>query len=287
MGDEKRDSKEDISEEFDLKKELSALIVEDVIPLRIADKLEEKLKEKQIEITKEQLYALAYKIKDIISNYIKSEQVSWHDSTTKVEQPIDKKSDANMQKLVETIEKLQERIDNIERGVSLSDVVIDDKNTRDLETREEKTLSPKVVTTEDIQVSERIAVPSQGWALDPLTKVPSDPKSIIVLMKWLQYLIDKCGRSHLPEILDYYVDIGWLSKDAKISLLDYSSGITEESKEGETVGEGVSDLPSRDHIQSLLFIQKLKGTSFDKHFLDRIDEEVSEISKSLTNYQFK
>jgi len=53
MGDEKRDSKEDISEGFDLKKELSALIAEDVIPLRIADKLEEKLKEKQIEITKE------------------------------------------------------------------------------------------------------------------------------------------------------------------------------------------------------------------------------------------
>jgi flagellar protein FlaD len=171
--------------------------------------------------------------------------------------------DADMQKLVESIEKLEKRITNIETGK-----VGFDKG------------STKIVTTEDIQIPE-------NWEMNPLTKVPSDPESIIVLMKWLQYLVDKCGHSYLSEILDYYVDIGWISEDAKISLLDYSNGITEESESGETVRKGVSNLPSKDHIQSLIFIQKLKGIKFDKHFIDRIDGELARITKKLDNYRFK
>jgi flagellar protein FlaD len=102
-----------------------------------------------------------------------------------------------------------------------------------------------------------------------------------VLMKWLQYLIDKCGRVYLSEVLEYYVDIGWISEEAKIGLLDYSGGITEESKKNDATRKPMSHLPSKDHIQSLLFIQKLKGNQVDKHFLDRIDGELSKITKKL------
>ena len=122
---------------------------------------------------------------------------------------------------------------------------------------------------------------------DYLKEVPSDPESVIVLMKWLQYLIDKCGRDNLSNILDYYVDIGWISQDAKISLIDYSQGITEEERTGEVVRKDITDLPSKDHIQSFVYIQKLKGKRFDKHFIDRIDGELARITKNLTNYKFK
>ena len=105
-------------------------------------------------------------------------------------------------------------------------------------------------------------------------------------MKWLQYLIDRCGRSNLSAILDYYVDVGWISQDAKISLIDYSHGITEKNNEMET-DKIVTDLPSKDHIQSYLFIQKLKGKQFDKHFLERVDNEISKITKKINSYQFK
>ena len=254
MKNKNGDSNNKNSEYCDLGDELSTLIAKNVISQRIADRLEKKLMKKNVKITREQLHTLAYKIRDAINDYIKSGQIG-----KQVGQPT-WGSDADMQKLVETIENLEKRIANIESG-KISDL--------------------NIVTTEDIKI------PYQEWGLDPLKKVPSDPESIIVLMKWLQYLLDKCGRDNLSNILDYYVDIGWISQDAKISLIDYSQGITDEGKKGEIPRKSITDLPSKDHIQSFIFIQKLKGRRFDKHFIDKIDGELARITKKLDNYQFK
>ena len=255
MGNKKGDSKDKVSEEFDLRNELSALVAQNVIPSRIADRLETKLREKNVKISKEQLHSLAYKIRDIINNY-----ASKGKETTKEGQSSWVSPDTDMQKLIETIENLEERITNIECG---------------------KTPDYDIVTTDDIKISPK------EWKMDPLKEVPSDPESVIVLMKWLQYLIDKCGRDNLSNILDYYVDIGWISQDAKISLIDYSQGITEEERKGEIARKDITDLPSKDHIQSFVYIQKLKGKRFDKHFIDRIDGELARITKNLDNYKFK
>ncbi|KYK22579.1 hypothetical protein AYK24_01950 [Thermoplasmatales archaeon SG8-52-4] len=252
MNSQVGDSNKKSSSDFDRKKELSTLVNQKVIPLKVAEKIDEKLKEKNVKVTKEQLHSLVYKIRDVFENYVKNgkpiKQQKW-------EQPTE-----NMQKLVETIERLEKRISIIEK---------------------EKTTSHKFVTTSDI------TIPFQELELDPLQEIPSDPESIIVLMKWLQYLMDKCGRDNLSNILDYYVDIGWISQDAKISLIDYSQGITEEKRSEGTAKKDVSHLPSKDHIQSLIYINKLKGRQFDKHFLERIDGELARITKKLDNYQFK
>ena len=292
MRDEEGSSENKVLEDSELENELSALVSKNTISSRIAEKLEQKLKKKQIKITKEQLHVLVDKIRNIMRTYSKFDSLDNENKTAMVGQPIEKKAEMDMKKLVDTIEKLQEKVNNIENGIINKDNKSLDETTKKTEIRhlgakEEKISSPKIVTTEDIQVPEKITVPVQEWKLDPLSEIPSDPESIIVLMKWLQYLIDKCGRSHLPEILDYYVDIGWISEDVKISLIDYSSGITEHVKEGENAKNKVSDLPSREHIQSLLFIQKLKGRQFDKHFLDRIEGEISRISKKLDNYNYR
>lgn len=248
MGDGNKKS----SSDFDRKKELSTLVAQKVIPLKVAEKIEEKLKEKNVKITKEQLHTLVHKIRGVFENYTKTGKTI---KESKWELPAQ-----NMQKLVETMERLEKRISIIEK---------------------EKTSDHKFVTTNDI------TLPFQEMGLDPLQDIPSDAESIIVLMKWLQYLIDKCGRENLSNILDYYVDIGWISQDAKISLIDYSHGITEEKgSEGSTKKE-VSHLPSKDHIQSLIYIHKLKGRQFDKHFLERIDGELARMTKKLDNYQFK
>ena len=252
MVEEKGDSKNQVLEGEELKNELSALVNQKIIPLRIAEKLEKKLKEKNVKITKEQLNTLTNKIRDALIDYTKT--------TKKPGKPTWEKPDADMQKLLKTIENLDQRITNIESG-KISDL--------------------NIVTTDDIQIS------PQELKLNPLKEVPNDPESVIVLMKWLQYLIDKCGRDNLSNILDYYVDIGWISQNAKISLIDYSHGITEEEKKGDITRKDINDLPSKDHIQSFIFIQKLKGKQFDKHFIDRIEGELSRITKKLDNYQLK
>ena len=176
-----------------------------------------------------------------------------------------------MNNIAKSIEKLDERLQNLETSLS------DEKSP---------VSSNQIVTTDDIKVSEKEYKGGKIIDVNPLTQVPSDPESVIILMRWLQFLVDKCGRSHLPELLDYYVDIGWISEEAKISLLDYSNGIKEEKPEG-MEDKKISDLPSTDHIQSLVYIQKLKGRKFDKHFLDRIDSELSRMTKKIGNPHIK
>ena len=252
MKDKKGDSNNKITEKIDLEKELSSLVSKKVIPSKIAQKLEKKLKERNVELTREQLYTLVNKIREVIID-IKSGK-----------KPMTGRTNSNMQKLVETIERLDERLTNIESG------------------RPSKT---RIVKTSDIQVPGKTN--NYEWDMDPLMDIPNYPESIIVLMKWLQYLVDRCGHSNLPDVLDYYVDIEWISEDAKISLLDYSQGLTEETKKEGTKNIPQSNLLAKDHIQSLIFIQKLKGIDFDKHFLDRIDGEISRITKKLDASKFK
>lgn len=268
MGDSEVENKKKIIEGFDIDSELSALVEKKVIPSRIAEKLGQKLKEKNIKITKEQLNILIQKINTIMRTHSKFDPVEKPSASQNAPQTLTTKPDQNMQKLVEAVEKLELRLNSIESDFKKGNKKWD------------KT-SPKITTTEDIEV------PAE-WQLDPLTEIPNDAESIVVLMKWLQYLIDKCGRANLSHILDYYVDIGWISQDAKISLMDYSQGITEEGKKGpENSAKRIWDLPSNDHIQSLIYIQKLKGIQVDKHFIDRIDSELSRVTKKLDNYKFK
>lgn len=255
---------------YDFESELSTLVKNNMLNPKIADKLKTKLKQKNVELTKNQLYMLVNKINELIGNQktnIKTESAG----IDKNEHPISKNQ--NMQRLIETIENLEERLTELEENIVTENESFDKKST-------------KYVKTDDINVGEEIKIPSGEINLQPLTEVPNNPESIIVLMKWLQYLIDKCGRDNLTNILDYYVDIGWISEDAKISLIDYSHGITEDVKKAD-INKKISNLPSKDHIQSLVFIQKLKGNKFDKHFIEKIDSELSRITKKLDNYNLK
>ena len=277
MVEEKGDSKAEETSDLDIGSELSTLVKEKKIPDRIATKLEQKLKEKNIQITKEQLINLVEKINNIMKSFSQINTPIKKDTPSQSTQITDKNTNEDMKRLFETLDKLEKRLNKIETG-EISQEISDEKIEQTLQ--ESK---PTIVTTEDIKVPGKTAF--HDWKLDPLTEVPNDPESVIVLMKWLQYLIDKCGRDNLNNILDYYVDIGWISEDAKISLIDYSHGITEEQKGEGIQRKDITDLPSKDHIQSLMYIQKLKGKKFDRHFIDRIDGELNRITKKLDNYK--
>jgi flagellar protein FlaD len=258
MGDSNIQNKNNSN--FDVSKELSTLVSKNILPKKIAVKLDNKLKEKNIKLSKEQFYLLIDKIIGFLKDYTNLEKIkpANYDNISDKKQEYDA---SNMKTLSETMERLEERIEKLEVP---------------------GTESTKVVTTDDIKIPK-----GSDWDWQPLKNVPTDPESIIVLMKWLQYLIDRCGKENLSKILDYYVDIGWISQDTKISLIDYSHGITDENKKGTGVVKNVTELPSKDHIQSFIFIQKLKGVNFDKHFVDRIDGDISRITKKLDSYNFK
>lgn len=253
MGNKKGENSNRTYADFDLNKELSNLVDEKIIPQKIADKLEEKITDRNINLNKKQLRLLANKIREMLDKYLKNGNLKEDAEKTVFS--------SNNSELVGVIERLEKRIDSLESSN------VDYYNVDN---------TSGMVTTEDIKVP--------GWQMDPLTNVPNDPEHIIVVMKWLQYLIDKCSHSFLSDVLDYYVDIGWITDDVKISLIDYSKGITEENS---TSSKGATNLPAKDHIQSLLYIQKLKGVKLDKHFLDKIEGELTRISKKIDNYKFK
>jgi len=172
----------------------------------------------------------------------------------------------DMQQLLQTVDNLKERLEDIEK--------------RNLEAV--KDVANNIVKTDDMKLPKTIEISEDE--LKPLEELTNDPESIVVSMKWLQYLVDNVGKVNLPDILGYYVDINWITDDVRLDLIGYSKGITTKSDDST---KKISNMSTRDHIQSLLFIQKLKRKQLDERFIMKIDREMEKIAKSIDNFQFK
>ena len=157
----------------------------------------------------------------------------------------------SMQQLIETLDQIDQRLTQLE------------------ETTKQKNKTGQTSATDQI---------------DPLHELGNETEHIVVLMKWLQYLVDKTGKTQLPEILTYYVDIGWISDDVRLDMIDYAKGITD-IKPTEGTKKSTYQLTTKDHIQSLLFIQKLKGQQLDERFISKIDREMQKMERSIDQYQ--
>ncbi|HIQ39375.1 MAG TPA: flagellar protein E [Methanothermococcus okinawensis] len=114
-----------------------------------------------------------------------------------------------------------------------------------------------------------------------LEKVPDDPISIIFAFKWIEYLSERVGYSNIPDVLEFYYNLGWLSDRAVLDLLKLLKGIRPGIEEEE-------ELPPRltitDHLVSLLFIERLNGKKISSDILDRIEWEIRRIKKGVEEY---
>ncbi len=101
-----------------------------------------------------------------------------------------------------------------------------------------------------------------------LADVPEEAVSNAVMLKWVEFLLETVGHQNLPEVLDYYVDIGWISERVTMKLLAYASGMVAPR------GRAKEKLSTKDHLRSLLFIEKLRGKDFDQSKLTRLEREI-------------
>jgi len=255
-------------EELEVSTELTALVERNILPQKIAQRIGEKLKEKNIRLTKDQLYRLVAKVQNALQTYAASVPNQPGQPRKVDEQTFNENiiQTTDMKKLVEVVEQLNQRIKVIEEN-RIEGV---------------KGVTGNLVKTKDINTFGSTHVIEGN--IQPLNHIPSDPESIVVIMKWLQYLVDRTGKNNLANTLGYYVDIGWISEDVRLDLINYSKGITEEPAQ---MGTHPPQLPTRDHLQSLLFIQKLKGLLLDDRFLNRIERDMEKIVKSLEGYPLK
>ncbi|MBP2143255.1 flagellar protein FlaE [Methanococcus voltae] len=114
-----------------------------------------------------------------------------------------------------------------------------------------------------------------------LETIPEDSYSSIFVFKWLEYLCERVGHSNVPDVLEFYYNLGWVSDKAIAKLLKFSKGIGLDDDDIET---SVGKLTIADHLVSLLFIERLNGKKVSSEALDKLEWEIRRIKKGAEQY---
>ncbi|ADC69940.1 flagella protein [Methanocaldococcus sp. FS406-22] len=119
--------------------------------------------------------------------------------------------------------------------------------------------------------------PIEGEKEYRLNDIPEDAVSMTLVFKWLEFLISKSGVTYLPDILDYYNKIGWISNKVILKLLRFAKNMKITYDEEELRPR--DKLSPSDHIVSLLYIEKLAGRPIDPEVLEMLEIEIRRIKK--------
>lgn len=250
--DSEKDSKSFYLYDDDLKRELFKYSEKNNIPKEIIDQTYYKLKEKNIRITSDELKLLISRITEEIQNQ----------NINKINKKNDKKDNPSESNFLDVLKNIENRLFKLEKYYS--NICNFSDNITNLN------------RNNNLQVNKK-----NNMDIVKLNEIPLDAQNIVILMKWLQYLIDKIGKSQISEVLNFYVDIGWITEDIKFDLLKYVQGLTDNQNHDKE--EKNKKITSKEHIHSLLFIQKLKGKDMDD-FLWKIDQDLEKFFKNIENH---
>ncbi len=108
-----------------------------------------------------------------------------------------------------------------------------------------------------------------------LHSVGNEADHVKIAMELLEFLLEMVGPNNLPSILDYYIEIGWISETARLDLLAYASGLgfAEEKPDWK--------MSTEDHLKALWFIDQLCGHKTDKTRLFRVNHEIAKMYKGI------
>ncbi|NPA75150.1 MAG: flagella protein [Euryarchaeota archaeon] len=163
-------------------------------------------------------------------------------------------------------------------------------------------LTPKPAPSRNTESSGK-----KGASMPILTTIRKDYYTIVLLMRWIEFLFERVKRDKITLLLDYYVDIGWISKEVKSEIMAYARGevqdvtkyFPEEEIEAEIetpdgtikapaphIYKKVEDwrLSAEDHLKSLLFIMKIAGVEVNKDRLNSLEQEIEKFKKSLWEF---
>lgn len=263
MSTQKDQSQNILTEEL-LLKELHLLAEKHIISQRMAEKIREKIQTNHLTLSQNDLIKLIEHIQVLLNTRTPDQKTVLADAKEPVLGSVSEKN---------VYEQKKEHSQDTNKTSAL------------MYTRERMPIegtnykSYKEDRSEVIQTHSKELTNSQH-PLEPLSELTYDAEHIVVLLKWLSYLIEKIGKNQLPTLLDYYVDIHWISENVCTDLLTYAKGLSGEKKEHKEQ-EKPLDFTMDDHLQSLFFIQRLKGASISQDFLWRIDHELERMERSL------
>jgi flagellar protein FlaD len=111
-----------------------------------------------------------------------------------------------------------------------------------------------------------------------LRSIDNKAETSIILLNWIEFLLEKVGRNNLSEVLEYYIDIGWISEEVCEKMIAYANGIDY------YVERPTWKLLPDDHTKSLMFIEQLKGRKLDKTMLSKLERNVEKVIRSNEIY---
>jgi archaellum component FlaD/FlaE len=104
-----------------------------------------------------------------------------------------------------------------------------------------------------------------------LTALPAGYAADVLVMEWLEFLVDRAGVDGAARSIAYYESVGWLSRDAAADLGAFLQGFGE-SVDPPAAVEPRSPLGVGSHRTSLRYVSRLAGSSVDMDVLDRLEE---------------
>jgi flagellar protein FlaD len=110
-------------------------------------------------------------------------------------------------------------------------------------------------TPETLRAPSAKPVPKPRAEEITLTDIDNTPASIVIMLRWLDFLLKKAGHDGLMDVLMYYEDIGWITGNVRNRMVKYSRGVARE----ELLEQPDGEMEVEDHIISLFFVSKLKG----------------------------
>lgn len=105
-----------------------------------------------------------------------------------------------------------------------------------------------------------------------LTKISNEPGTLLLVLKWLEFLLKKAGYVGMIKALLYYEELGWISEGVRSRLIKYAEDI--KARGG---GIGRRSLTIKDHMVSLFFISKLQGLKINPMVYASVVEELQEL----------
>jgi flagellar protein FlaD len=140
--------------------------------------------------------------------------------------------------------------------------------------------APEVARSATQQTSGRTAAEKQQYYDDniKLQSIDNKAETSIILLNWIEFLLEKVGRNNLSEVLEYYIDIGWISEEVCEKMIAYANGIDY------YVERPTWKLLPDDHTKSLMFIEQLKGRKLDKTMLSKLERDVEKVIRTNEIY---
>ncbi len=229
------------------------------IPSVLLDDLYNKLKGKNV--TKEQVDKIIKKIEENLTNARKIDEIF---------------------RKLENIESLLRQRTRVEPEVQTQQTAMA-QPTQPSTSEATYQHSQLVESVQPIQVQPTAVQPQLEVLPTPseprLKQIPNDAKSIMILLKWIEFMIERVGYDGLEELLNYYVDINWISDNVLFTILRYAKGIRLYHQNSDWRPVGYMNV--QDHITSLLFIEALRTGRFNKELLMEVEREIYKIKKEV------